>query len=193
MHDAPVLPGPRAVEHRDGATHVGRVGGTDTAVQRQLDPAAAAGDECAAEVVASHRVRGHRFAVARVHVLEVVVCVVGMLAVAGRVVVQIAAPAHLGSARPHRVPLKDNLLDLVWDRVRVRVRLRVRVRVRVRARVKVTCFTESSQCAALAFHRVLRAMMPFVAWPPPSCATPGWLPPVEMSVLVPSKSLSKIL
>ena len=86
MHDAPVLPSPRAVEHRDGATHVRRVGGTDPVAQRQLD-ATAAVDERAAEVVAGHRICGHRFAVARVHVLEVVVRVVDMLAVAGRVVV----------------------------------------------------------------------------------------------------------
>ena len=29
MHDAPVLPGARAVKHGDGAAHVGRVGDAD--------------------------------------------------------------------------------------------------------------------------------------------------------------------
>ena len=128
VHDAPVLPGPRAVEHRDGATHVERVGGTDTVAQCQLDATSAAVDENATEVVAGHWIRGHRLAVARVHVLEVVVRMVDVLAVAGRVVVEVAAPAHLGSTGPHRVPLKDNLLDLVRVRVRVRVRVGVRVR-----------------------------------------------------------------
>ena len=67
VHDAPVLPGPRAVEHRDGTAHVGRVGGADAVAQRQLD--AAAVDEHATEEVAGHRVSGHHFAVARVHML----------------------------------------------------------------------------------------------------------------------------
>ena len=107
---ATVLTGARAGQDGDHPTHRAFIRRPDAG---RGECAGGADTRCTAEEVAHNGIKRHNLPVARPDVLEVVVCVVDVLAVAARVVVNVVPPRHLGAARADRVVLEDHLLDIV--------------------------------------------------------------------------------